>query len=162
MSESVPLWLQIITIVVAPLLALAGVGLGVRLSRTAEDRQWLRDSRLRSYKRYLLACNKYEVASHQLEASLAAGQRADQAAARDAALRAIGEVIARQESVLLLGSSEVRQACTAVTDAVYARNEQARRLLEGTPSADASDQGQELRRAIDALREAVRAELASR
>jgi hypothetical protein len=161
MSGSVPLWLQIITIVVAPLLALMGVGLGVRLSRTAEERQWLRGSRLRSYKRYLLACNRYDVASQQLEASLAAGQRTDQEAARDAAMRAIRAVITRQESVLLLGSGDVRQACATATGAIFTRNDHARKLLEGQP-ADASDQGQDLRRAIDAFREAVRAELVPR
>jgi hypothetical protein len=161
-SDSVPLWLQVITILVAPSLALVGVGLGVRLSRTAEDRQWLRDSRLRSYKRYMLACNKCEVAYQQLEGSLVAGQRTDQAAARDTALQAIKKVITSQEPVLLLGSPDVRQACAAVTSAVFARNEQARKLLEGQSMADVSDQGQGLRHAIDAFREAVRTELVPR
>jgi hypothetical protein len=162
MSDSVPLWLQVITIVVAPVLALAGVGLGVRLSRAVEQRQWLRDSRLRSYKRYLVACNKYEVASQQLQASFAAGQRADQAAARELALRAIRKVVTLQESVLLLGSPDVRQACTTATGAVFARNEQARQLIESQQLNNAFDQGQDLRRAIDAFREAVRAELVPR
>ncbi len=159
MSDSLPLWLQIITILVAPLLSLIGVGLGVRLSRSAEQRQWLRDSRLQSYRRYLVACNSYEVASDLLKASLAAGQRGDQAVARDAALRAIKSVVARREPVLLLGSPAVTQACKSATEAVFARNDQARRLLEGEPLADATEWREGLSRAIEVFRDAVRAEL---
>lgn len=159
MFDSVPSWFQVFAVLVAPVLTLVGVGYGVRLSRKVEQRQWLRDSRLDSYTRYLRACNNYDVAWHQLEASIAAGQRADQVTAREAAMRAIERVISRQEPVLLLATPDVRQACVGVTSAVFARNDQARMLLERQPSAAASNNGPDLRRAIDAFREAVRTEL---
>jgi hypothetical protein len=162
MSSSVPLWLQIFAVVVAPAGALAGVGYGVRLNRRAEERQWLRDSRIDSYTRYLRACNNYDMAWHQLEASIAAGQRTDQVAARAAAMRAATKVVSRQEPVLLLATADVRQACIGVTSAVFAQNDRARMLLERQPLAAASDKGPGLRPAIDAFREAVRTELVPR
>jgi hypothetical protein len=83
MSSSVPLWLQIVTIVLAPLLALAGVGVGARMSRAAADLQWLRNSRLQAYSAFLLACNSYDVASRQLAESLKVGDREEQPVARE-------------------------------------------------------------------------------
>lgn len=159
MSGAAALWLQIITIVLAPVLALAGVGVGARLTNSGEERQWLRDSRIQAYSAYLLACNTYDVASRQLEESLEARQRADQVSARDEALRAIKDVITCQESVLLLGSPAIQLACKAATDAVYARNEDSRRLLEGGAAGHSADHGQALRGAVEMFREAVRSEL---
>lgn len=153
--------MTVLTILVAPVLALVGVGLGARLARSDQERQWLRDSRLQAYSAYLAACNSYDVASRQLQAALKAGHNADGRSARDTAMVAIRDVAIRQESVLLLGSPDVQRACTSTTDALYRGNESNSRLLEGRPAAGDSGDGQALRQAIEAFRAAVRSELES-
>lgn len=153
--------MTVLTILVAPVLALVGVGLGAWLARSDQERQWLRDSRLQAYSAYLAACNSYDVASRQLQAALKAGHNADGRAARDSAMIAIRDVAIRQESVLLLGSPDVQRACTSTTDALYLGNESNSRLLQGKSDAGDSGDGQALRQAIEAFRTAVRSELES-
>lgn len=159
---AVQVWIQDALEVAVPVLALVGVVVGVRLTRSAEERQWLRDSRLRAYSAYLLACNTYDVSSRQLEESLKGGigERAEQIAAREDALRAIRDVVTCQESVLLLGTQPVQVACANATEAVFVRNERGRQLLAGKTPADAVDGGIALIDAMEALRESVRSELA--
>lgn len=154
-------WVQVVTILVAPVLALIGVGIGAHLTNSSQERQWLRDSRLQAYSAYLLACNAYAVSSRQLEGSLKAGQHADQEVAREGALRSIRDVITCQESVLVLGSSEVQAACMTTTKAVFARNEGVRRLLKGRVSGDSEDLDGALQKAIGMFRDTVRSELLS-
>jgi hypothetical protein len=152
-------WIQVIAILLSPLLALVGVGLGARLTTSGQERQWLRDSRLQVYSAYLLACNAYAVASRLLEGSMLAGHRADQEAARDEAQRAIKDVITCQESVLVLGSSSAQAACTATTSTVFARNEVIRNLLQGNAAGNSGDLDEALQKAIGTFRDAVRSEL---
>lgn len=159
MSNLATFWLQIATIAVSPVLALAGVGVGVKLTNSGEQRQWLRDARLQAYTAFLLACNTYDISSRQLEESLKSGARADQVSARDEALRSLGDVITCQERVLLLGSRDVQRDCAAATDAVYARNENVRRMLAGSTSGNPSDQGADLRSAVEIFRATVRSEV---
>ena len=159
MSSSLPLWLQIVAILLSPGLALIGVGVGARMSRSGEERQWLRDARLRAYTAYLSACNSYDVAARQLGQSLRAGQGKEQAAARDDAMAAIRDVLTCQESVLLLGSAEVQAGCAAATKAIYGMNDSTRRLIEGTSDGDWADADLALRQAVQSFREAVRSEL---
>jgi hypothetical protein len=161
MSSHLPLWVQLVALILVPGLALIGVGVGARLSRSGEERQWLRDTRLRAYSSYLLACNSYDVSVRQLEQSLRAGQGQEQKAAREAALKAIRDVLSSQESVLLLGSAEVQAGCVAATKAVFAMNESTRRLIEGADDSNWPDAGLSLQRAVHSFREAVRPELLS-
>jgi hypothetical protein len=160
-ASSLPLWIQVGTVVIAPMVALVGVGIGARLTRSGEEIHWLRDARLKAYTVYLLACNSYDVAARQLEQSLRHGHYEEQTASREAALKAIREVLAYRESVLLLGSSDVRARCQDVTDAVYAQNESTRRLIEGADD-DREGPARELSTAIESFRAAVRAELLPR
>jgi hypothetical protein len=158
------LWFQFAAIALSPVLALAGVGVGARLSRSGEQRRWLRDERLRAGSAYLASCNSYDIAVRQLEQALRSGHRDDQAALREQALKAIGDVITEQETVLLMSSPDVQARCAAVTDAVYAKNEAVRRLLEG-PGADDSawaEASRSLQQAMEALREAIRTEVLPR
>jgi hypothetical protein len=161
MSSSLPLWVQIVAIIVSPVLALIGVGVGARMSRSGEERKWLRDARLRAYTAYLSACNSYDVAARQLGQSLRTGPGQDQSAARADALRAIRDVLTCQESVLLLGSAQVQAGCAAATKAVYAMNDSTRRLIEGADDGGWPDAGEGLRQAVQSFREAVRSELLS-
>jgi hypothetical protein len=135
---------------------------GVWLTSAGQERQWMRDSRLQAYSAYLLACNNYNVSSRQLEASLqiGGGERQEQVSARDDTLRAIREVVTCQEAVLLLGTQPVQAACGNATKAVFVRNERASQLLAGKTVA--ADGGRALRDAVEAFRESVRSELASR
>ena len=160
LTPSVPLWLQVVTIVMAPVLAFIGVGVGARLSRSGEELQWLRNSRLQVYSSFLLACNSYDVAARQLAGSLSSGDRDKQLASREDALQAIRDVITYQENVLLLGSPSVQGACKAAVAAIYAANADVGRLIAGTE--DESYTGQALREAVTSFREAVRSELIPR
>jgi len=159
-TPTVPFWLQIVTIVLAPVLALAEVG--ARLTRSGEEMQWLRNSRLQAYNSFLLACNSYDVAIRRLTESLRSGDRGQQSTSRDA-LGAIRDVITHQESVLLLGSPRVRAQCEATVTAIYAANDRMQKLISRTSRLDdGSDTGQALRAAVTSFREAVRSDLAPR
>jgi len=162
-TPAVPFWLQIVTIVLAPVLALAGVGFGARLTRSGEEMQWLRNSRLQAYNSFLLACNSYDVAARQLTESLKSGDRTEQSASREAALGAIRDVITRRESVLLLGSPRVQAECRATVDAIYTANDRMGKLISRTDNRDdGSDIGQALREAVTSFREAVRSDMMPR
>jgi hypothetical protein len=162
-TPTVPFWLQIVTIVLAPVLALAGVGFGARLTRSGEEMQWLRNSRLQAYNSFLLACNSYDVAIRRLTESLRSGDRGQQSTSREDALGAIRDVITHQESVLLLGSPRVRAQCEATVTAIYAANDRMQKLISRTSRLDdGSDTGQALRAAVTSFREAVRSDLAPR
>jgi hypothetical protein len=131
------------------------------MSRSGEERQWLRDARLRSYTAYLSACNSYDVAARQLGQSLRVGQGKDQSQARDDALKAIRDALTCQETVLLLGSAEVQAGCAAATKAIYAMNDSMRRLIEGTDDGDLPNADLALRQGVQSFREAARSELLS-
>jgi hypothetical protein len=164
MSDTLSLWFQFVAITLSPVLALAGVGVGARLSRSGEQRRWLRDERLRAGSAYLASCNSYDITVRQLEQALRSGYRDDQTALREQAIKTIGDVITEQETVLLMSSQDVRDKCAAVTNAVYAKNEAARRLIEGAGAGDNAwaEASRSLQQAMDALRDAIRTEVLPR
>ena len=155
-TPAVPFWLQIVTIVLAPVLALAGVAFGAGLSRSGEEMQWLRNSRLQAYNSFLLACNSYDIAAGRLTESRRLGDRGTQSASREDALRAMRDVITYRESVLLLGSPGVQASCKVTVTAINAVNERVGMLISGTNDVTGRSDIDKM------LREAVTSELIPR
>jgi hypothetical protein len=61
--------------------------------------------------------------------------------------------------VLLLGSAAVQASCDSVSDAVYAVNERAARLISGAGEDRGPETGLTLSESLESFRAAVRSEL---
>jgi hypothetical protein len=161
LSGGVPFWLQVASVVLAPVLGLAGVGAGAALTSKGEHRRWVREERLRVYADFVSACTGYLQAAQQVDWGIVSGSSADQEQGRDQAIAGIKNVEARREAVLLIGSAQVRDAARQVVEAAYGVHELVRDFLRRDLSRkpDWDDAQDRLRGSLEAFRVQVQREI---
>jgi hypothetical protein len=166
MTSSVPFWLQLLSILLAPLLGLIGVTYGSVLARSAEHRRWVREEKLKAYAEFVTQCTSYVLAFRQLTYGMEARSQNEMVKGRDGAIAAIERIEAQRQAVLLLGSQHVEQACGEATASIAHAQTCLTKIIEGG-SAHAGDDDwpsalADVRRGIDNFRTAVRREILPR